>query len=161
MAIILIVDDEPQNISALKRELTSKNSGWTVLTAAGEVEAAAVLEEESVDVVITDLVMATEQSGIEVLRNAKLKDPLVMVILITAFEKRLDRYRAFDLGAFDCVQKNTPGVIAAEEIALKTQAALRFRELALQQIESERRVSFLRRYFDPRVFGILEKIRRY
>lgn len=157
MTCVLIVDDELQNRNAMERELSDKNPAWTILTAANESEAATLLNHHTIDVVITDLVMATAQSGMEVLRHAKLKDPLIMVILITAFEKSLDRYRAFELGAFDCVQKNMPGIIAAEEIFVKMQAALRFRELAGQHIENQKRLTFLKRYFDPRVFGMLEK----
>ncbi|MGO9304644.1 MAG: response regulator [Candidatus Korobacteraceae bacterium] len=157
MPTLLIVDDEPQNLTALKRELSDRSPTWTVYAAGNELEAGALLKQHAIDVIITDLVMGTDQSGMEVLRQAKAKDPLVMVILITAFEKHLDRYRAFELGAFDCVQKNMPGVIAAEEIFVKTQAAIRFRDLALQQVENQRRLTFLRRYFDPRVFGMLEK----
>lgn len=156
MAAILLVDDEAENLSALRRELHDRNPAWTLYTAGNEAEAAQVMKQHRIDAIITDLKMANDQSGMEVLREAKTRDPLTMVIMITAFEKLLDRYRAFDLGAFDCVQKNTPGVIAVEEIFVKTQAALRFRELALQQIENERRLSFLRRYFDPRVFGLLD-----
>ncbi|MBR1201512.1 MULTISPECIES: adenylate/guanylate cyclase domain-containing protein [unclassified Bradyrhizobium] len=157
MPSILIVDDEPQNLNALKREVGDRNPDWIILTAANEHEATEVLGGNSIDVVITDLVMATDQSGMEVLRNAKARDPFVMVILITAFEKHLDRYKAFELGAFDCVQKNTPGVIAAEEIIVKTQAALRFRQLTARQIADEKRLTFMKRYFDPRVFGVLEQ----
>lgn len=156
MPSILIVDDELQNLNALRREVADRNPTWTVLTAGSEEEASDTLGKHPVDVVITDLVMATDQSGMEVLRRAKQKDPFIMVILITAFEKHLDRYKAFELGAFDCVQKNTPGIIAAEEIIIKTQAALRFRELTTLQIENEKRLAFMKRYFDPRVFGILE-----
>jgi class 3 adenylate cyclase len=157
MPTILIVDDELQNLNALKRALIEKNPSWTIHGAGNETEAVAAINQHRIDVVITDLVMATDQSGMEVLRQAKLKDPLTMVIVITAYEKHLDRYRAFELGAFDCVQKNMPGVIAAEEIFVKAQAALRFRELTLQEIENQRRMTFLRRYFDPRVFGVIEK----
>jgi adenylate cyclase len=156
MAAILIVDDEVENLNALKRELHDRSPAWTIYTASNETEAAGVMTQNCVDVIITDLKMASDQSGMEVLRQAKTRDPLMMVIMITAFEKLLDRYRAFELGAFDCVQKNTPGIVAAEEIFVKTQAALRFRELALGQVENERRLTFLRRYFDPRVFGVLE-----
>jgi adenylate cyclase len=157
MATILIVDDESQNLRALKRALGDKGPAWTILTAGSEAEAGTMLTQGGIDLVITDLVMATDQGGMEVLRKAKEKDPLIMVILITAFEKHLDRYKAFDLGAFDCVQKNMPGIIAVEEIFVKAQAALRFRDLALQQILDQRRLTYLRRYFDPRVFGVLEK----
>lgn len=157
MPNILIVDDEIQNLNALKRELQDRSPSWTIYTATNENEAKPIIEQKSIDVVITDLKMMNDQSGMEVLRHAKSADPLVMVIMITAFEKLLDRYRAFELGAFDCVQKNTPGIVAAEEIYIKTAAALRFRELALSEVESEKKVGFLRRYFDPRVYGVLEK----
>lgn len=157
MATILIVDDEVQNVNSLKRELQDRNPSWTIRTAGNEPEAIDLINQHRPDAIITDLVMATDQSGMNVLRHAKSYDPLIMVILITAFEKRLDRYRAFELGAFDCVQKNTPGIVAAEEISIKTQAALRFRDLALQQIEDQKQLTFLRRYFDPRVFGVIEK----
>lgn len=156
MPAILIVDDEGPNLNALKRELHDRCPSWTLYTATNEAEAGHVISQYPLDVIITDLKMTHDQSGMEVLRQAKARDPLMMVIMITAFEKLLDRYRAFDIGAFDCVQKNTPGIVAAEEIFVKTQAALRFRELALQQVENERRLTFLRRYFDPRVFGLLE-----
>jgi len=128
-----------------------------IQTASNETDATELLKRHQFDLIITDLVMGTEQGGMEILRQAKGKDPLVMVILITAFEKHLDRYRAFELGAFDCVQKNMPGIIAAEEIFVKAQAALQFRDLALHEIENQKHVAFLKRYFDPRVFGMLEK----
>lgn len=156
MPTILIVDDEQQNLNALKREMADRNPVWDILTAAGEKEASELLSAHKVDVVITDLVMATDQSGMEVLRQAKQRDPFAMVILITAFEKHLDRYKAFELGAFDCVQKNMPNIIAVEEIIIKTQAALSFRELTARQLDNEKRLAFMKRYFDPRVFGVLE-----
>ena len=161
MPSILIIDDELQNVNALRRELSERSPAWTIISASDEVGAMSLLNQHQVDVVITDLVMTTDQSGMEVLRQAKQKDPLMMVILITAFENHLDRYRAFELGAFDCIQKNTPGVVAAEEIFVKTQAALRFRELANQQISNQRRLSFLKRYFDPRVFSALKMLLIY
>jgi len=157
MPTILIVDDEPENLTGMTRELSDRNPGWTIVTAENETKALDTVRQNQIDAVITDLVMATNQSGMEILREAKLKDPLTMVILITAFEKNLDRYRAFELGAFDCVQKNTPGVIALEEISIKAQAALRFRELALKQIESQKHLGFMKRYFDPRVFSVIER----
>ncbi len=157
MPSVLIVDDEPENLKSLKRFLEDRDATLVVSTASNEAEALAILNGTPPDVIISDLVMTTDQGGMEVLVQAKLKDPLIMVILITAFEKKLERYRAFELGAFDCVQKNVPGVIAAEEILVKTKAAIRFRDLARQQVENERRLTFLKRYFDPRVFGTIEQ----
>lgn len=155
MARILIVDDEQENREALHRALGDENPDWVILDAPSESEARLMIEQqlakkEPVDVVLTDLVMASEQSGMTLLQEARKLDPLVMAILFTAKEKSLDRYGAFDYGAFDVVEKNIRGTAAVREINIKTRAALRYREWS-------QRINFLRRYFDPRVFETIEK----
>jgi adenylate cyclase len=84
------------------------------------------------------------------LQGARKLDPLIMAILFTAKEKSLDRYGAFDYGAFDVIEKNIRGATAAREINVKTRAALRYREWS-------QRINFLGRYFDPTVFETIEK----
>jgi CheY-like chemotaxis protein len=42
MPCILLVDDELQNLNAMKRELSDRDPTWQVITAGNEVEAAAV-----------------------------------------------------------------------------------------------------------------------
>ncbi len=154
MARVMIVDDEVENLSALKRALGDENPDWEILSAENEEQCLSMLEEqlrvgEPIDVVLTDLVMATESSGMNVLQKARRIDPLIMAILFTAKEKSLDRYAAFDHGAFDVVEKNIRGTAASREINIKTRAALRYREWSAQ-------INFLRRYFDPRVFKTIE-----
>ena len=154
MANILIVDDEQENRDALKRALGDNNPNWRIQVAAGESDASRILREqikkgEPVDVVLTDLVMESERSGMTMLQRAHEIDPLVMAILFTAKEKNLDRYAAFEYGAFDVVEKNIRGTKAVREIDIKTRAALRYREWSM-------RIGFLRRYFDPRVFAAIE-----
>jgi len=153
---ILLVDDEQGNLRSLRRYLTDASPDWDILTSSNESEAVALLRQKSFDLVITDLVMTNEQSGMDVLATVKAEYPMTMVILITAFEKKLDRYKAFELGAFDCIQKNAPGVIAAEEILVKARAAIRFRDLALQHAEAQSRLVVLRRYFDPRFLKVVD-----
>jgi class 3 adenylate cyclase len=155
MARILIVDDEIENLNALKRALGDSNPDWEILTALNENEGKNILErqlaeKQPIEVVLTDLVMESEQSGMNILQVARHLDPLVMTILFTAKEKSLDRYAAFDIGAFDVVEKNILGTAAAREINIKTRAALRYREWS-------QRINFLRRYFDPKVFDVIEK----
>ena len=155
MSRILIVDDEKLNRDALKLALSDANPDWDILTAEGECEGIRIIEaqlekREPVDVVLTDLVMDTEQSGMTMLKEARKIDPTLMAILFTAKEKSLDRYAAFDYGAFDVVEKTIRGTAAAREINIKTRAALRYREWS-------QRISFLRRYFDPKVFDTIEK----
>lgn len=155
MARILIVDDEKENRKALKLALSDENPDWQIFTAANEIEGKRMIEQqlaknEPIDVVLTDLVMQSEQSGMNMLQEARKLDPLIMSILFTAKERNLDRYAAFDYGAFDVVEKNIRGAAANREINIKTRAALRYREWS-------QRINFLRRYFDPRVFETIEK----
>jgi class 3 adenylate cyclase len=155
MARILVVDDEPENRDALKLALGDENPDWEIFTASSESEGCVLLKQqidkrEPIDVVLTDLVMATEDGGMNMIIEARRLDPLIMAILFTAKEKSLDRYAAFDYGAFDVVEKNIRGASAGREINVKTRAALRYREWS-------QRINFLRRYFDPRVFDTIEK----
>lgn len=155
MARILIVDDEKENRLALKRALQDENPDWEILVAASEKEGEKILlqqleKDSPIDVVLTDLVMKSETSGMTMLERARAMDPLVMAILFTAKEKSLDRYAAFDFGAFDVVEKNIRGVTAVREINIKTRAALRYREWS-------QRINFLRRYFDPKLFDAIER----
>jgi adenylate cyclase len=151
---ILIVDDEKENLEALKRALEDENPAWKIYTAQSDKEGlkklrTQVTKGEPIDVVLTDLVMQSEQSGMTMLQEARKIDPLVMAILFTAKEKNLDRYKAFDYGAFDVVEKNIRGTTAVREINIKTRAALRYREWS-------QRINFLRRYFDPKLFDAIE-----
>ena len=154
MARILIVDDEKENREALKLALGDQNPEWEILTAENECDGKALVEKQlaekkPIDVVLTDLVMTSEQSGMDMLLEARKIDPLIMAILFTAKEKNLDRYAAFDYGAFDVVEKNIRGTSAVREINIKTRAALRYREWS-------ERINFLRRYLDPRLFSTIE-----
>lgn len=154
---VLIIDDEPENLTALKRHLGDENPGWLIFTAPGEeagkqVIKDQILKNEPIDVLITDLVMESENSGMNIIEYARRLDPAIMTILFTAKEKNLDRYAAFELGAFDVVEKNIRGVSAAREILIKTRAALGFRR-------QHDHLAFLRRYFDPKVFSSIENNR--
>ncbi len=155
MSRILIIDDEIENLESLKRALGDENPDWEILTANNESEGEKVLrkhldDKKPVDVVLTDLVMDSEESGMNILQKARELDPLIMAILFTAKEKSLNRYTAFDYGAFDVVEKNIRGTTASREINIKTRSALRYREWS-------QRINFLRRYFDPKVFDVIER----
>lgn len=155
MPRILIVDDEKENRENLKLALGDSNPDWTIFTAADEKLALELMNDqmakkEPVDVVLTDLVMTSEQSGMNLLQQIRVLDPFIMSILFTAKETILDRYAALDHGAFDVVEKNIRGTTAVREIETKTRAALRYREWS-------RRISFLRRYFDPKMFDLIER----
>lgn len=155
MPRILIIDDEVENLNSLKRALGDENPDWDILTANNESVGEEILlrqiaSNQLIDVVLTDLVMECEESGMNILQKARRIDPLIMAILFTAKEKSLDRYAAFDHGAFDVVEKNIRGTSAVREIIIKTRAALRYREWS-------QKINFLRKYFDPRVFDSIDR----
>jgi class 3 adenylate cyclase len=156
MARILIVDDEIENLNALKRALGDEDPTWEIFTAQTEEQAKEALgqqlsKRQPIDLVLTDLVLESEErGGMNVLQEAQRIDPLLMSILFTAKEKSLDRYQAFDYGAFDVVEKNIRGTAAVREIIIKAKAALRYRGWS-------QKINFLRRYFDPKVFAVIER----
>jgi class 3 adenylate cyclase/CheY-like chemotaxis protein len=156
MSKILIVDDKQYNLDAFKLALEDSGMDIEIFMANNEHEAGSVILKNDLDLIISDLIMLSESSGMDVLKNAKEKDPLTMVIIVTAYEKKLDRYKAFELGAFDCIEKGTPGVKTEQELVYKTKNALRFRETALGFLNSQRKIDFLKRYFDPKVFSTIE-----
>ncbi len=76
---ILVVDDAPDTLEVLKRNLVS--AGYQVYTASSVTEALEILDASPVDVVITDLKMP-KISGIDLVRHVRenLKDTEVMMI---------------------------------------------------------------------------------
>jgi class 3 adenylate cyclase/CheY-like chemotaxis protein len=157
MPQVLIVDNDPIYLDALRLYLSDLNHDWEIITAANETEGVSILEAKEIDLVLTDLVMLSEQGGMELLRFAKQKDPLVMTILYTGRDEKLDRYKAFEIGAFDCILRTAPGIKMGEEMNVKARAALQFRALAQELIREQQRIEFLKRYFDPHVFEKIEQ----
>jgi DNA-binding NtrC family response regulator len=76
---ILVVDDAPDTLEVLQRNLQSR--GHQVFTASAVAEALAILEQTAVDLVITDLKMP-KVSGLELVRHVRenFKDTGVMMI---------------------------------------------------------------------------------
>jgi adenylate cyclase len=156
MRHILIVDNEIENRENLQLALQDENLEWNITTASSDFEALEIIKarlktDEAIEVLLTDLVMETQQSGMTLLKEAVRLDPLIMAILFTAKERSLDRYEAFNYGAFDVVEKNILGIAAHREINVKTRAALRYREW------SHSHIKFLRRYFDSKLFDSVMK----
>ena len=93
---ILVVDDEKIIRSMLKRYL--QNRGHTIKTARNGLEAAAVIEKEIFDVVITDLRMELVD-GFEVCHLVKKQSPDTGVIVVTGSAYAENEEKAFTCGA--------------------------------------------------------------
>ncbi len=99
---ILIVDDAPDTLEVLQRNLSSR--AYQVFTAPGVAEAIQVLEQNPVDLVITDLKMP-RASGLDLVRHVRenLKDTEVM--LITGYASIEGAVQAVKSGAEEYLSK--------------------------------------------------------
>ena len=83
-AKILVVDDSPPTLEVIQRNLEA--AGYEVFSAPSVEEAIAFLEQNSVDLVITDIKMP-KISGLELLKYVKenLKGTEIMIIKLLVF----------------------------------------------------------------------------
>jgi DNA-binding NtrC family response regulator len=79
---ILVVDDAPDTLEVLQRNLQSQ--GYTVFTAPGVGEATRILEETPLDLVITDLKMP-KVSGLDLVRHVQENFRNTEVMMITGY----------------------------------------------------------------------------
>ena len=100
---ILVVDDEPDVLDSIVKLL--KNSNYKCLTALNSEEALAIFKEKHPLVVLTDLKMEHELSGIDVLEQIKAEDPNAVVLIYTAYGTVPRAVKAMQKGAFDFIQK--------------------------------------------------------
>lgn len=131
---ILVVDDEDAVRQAVKRRL--EREGHIVDEADNEDAAAEKIRtsEPSYDLVVTDMVMNTEQAGVSVLKAAVGRDIFTEVIVLTAYGNVANAVECMKLGAFDYVEKNIPGVDVYDLLALKVDQAMQRRESSLKTI---------------------------
>jgi DNA-binding NtrC family response regulator len=134
MARVLVVDDEDEVRSALKRRLEREE--YEVVTAASAEDAKATIQAMSptFDVVVTDMSMEEADSGLEVLRDAVAHDIFTEVIVLTAYGNVGNAVESMRRGAFDYLEKNIPGVDVYELLALKVNQALERRRSAVSTV---------------------------
>jgi DNA-binding NtrC family response regulator len=102
-ARILVVEDERAIQIALSGLL--KREGYDVVVAGTGEEAVEKLEENSIDLVITDLALGKGISGMDVLKAAKKMRPETVVVMITAHGSETIAVEAMKNGAEDYVPK--------------------------------------------------------
>ncbi|MFN4179520.1 MAG: response regulator [Armatimonadota bacterium] len=131
MGKILVVDDEELAREAIKLRL--ERDGHQVDTAANEAEAIEKIRTSNppYDVIITDMVMESENSGLEVLKAALLRDVLTEVIVLTAYGSVANAVECLKRGAYDYLEKNIPGVDVYDLLALKVERAMEHRAESL------------------------------
>jgi DNA-binding NtrC family response regulator len=99
---VLIVDDDKAFLQILAERM--QNRGMEVTTAESAAAALQLLEKESYDAVLLDLMMP-EMGGIEALQIMRKKQPEVQVIFVTGHPSVSKGVEAMKLGAMDFIPK--------------------------------------------------------
>jgi two-component system, NtrC family, response regulator HydG len=99
---ILIVDDDPGHLAALKT--ITRSWGYATQTADDGVGAVEVVKSEPVDLVLMDVRMA-KMSGIEALEKITAYNPSIPVIIMTAYSSVESAVEALKTGAYDYLIK--------------------------------------------------------
>ena len=120
---VLVVDDEEQDLETMTSILRSELSSSRILTAKGPEEALQAARENTVNVVITDMVFdAQAEAGYEVLLELRNADPRIQVIVLTNFPDYANAVRCMRAGCVDYFDKsaNPSDIVApvAEAIEL-------------------------------------------
>ena len=148
-ATILVVDDEAEIREGLEILLTSE--GYQVDPAENAQQGCDRLEARPYDLVLLD-VSLPDRNGIELLRELKQRDPLLSIILITAYGS-IDMARAaFKNGALDYITKPWSN----DELLAQVAQAVEGRRLREENVQLKRALK--QRYNFPNIVGQSEKM---
>ena len=118
MFTVLVVEDD-QPLSRLFGTILGRN-GYNVHTVCTASAALHCLEQEYVDLIITD-VMLPGMDGFELIRQLRESGSTLPILLVTARETLADKERGFTAGADDYMVKP----VEVEELLLRVRALLR------------------------------------
>ncbi len=126
---ILVVDDEKFIRDSMQRAI--KNAGYTCTTAGNTQEALQILEEQNIDVVITDIAMPGA-SGIQLLEMVKEKHN-ANVIVMTGFPEGLKYEEIIEKGASDFIYKP----VTTKELLVRLKRVVRERAVLTERNKAE------------------------
>lgn len=127
LASLLLVDDDSVNLAILRDILTAER--YKVITATGAEQALAVLEEQPVDLVISDIMMPGV-SGYTLVRRLRERFPLLdlPIVLLTARGSAEDIVAGFQAGANDFIRKPVDAWVLKARVRVLTELKLSFEE---------------------------------
>jgi adenylate cyclase len=168
---ILVVDDTPKNVKLLADLLSVK--GYGVVTAGSGREGLALIDADTPDLVLLDVVMP-EMSGYEVCRKIR-ENPatqILPVVMVTALDPAEERIKGLEAGADDFLTKP----INQAELLVRVRSLLRIKELydtvqdqaaqlthwnktleqrVEEQVTQLERMSRLKRFFSPQLAELI------
>lgn len=99
---ILVVDDDPSHLTALKTII--KSWGYTVSLADDGTQAVENVKERPFDLILMDVRM-TQMSGIEALKKINDYNPAIPILIMTAYSSVDSAVEALKAGAYDYLTK--------------------------------------------------------
>ncbi len=134
--VVLVVDDDRVGRESLAEGVAEM--GYRALAAASGAEALAILENEPVDLVLTDLRMP-DMDGLELLSRVRQRDSKVFVMLVTAYATVGTAVEAMKRGAFYYIMKP----IDLDHLRAHLEAAFKAQDLLLENILLRERIQHL------------------
>lgn len=121
---VLVADDEPVNLQVLTNQLTLE--GYEVITASNGEEVLRIIEEQSIELLILDIMMP-KMSGFEVCQRLREKYSLMdlPILMLTAKSQVRDKITSFEVGANDYLTKPCD----KEELLSRVKTLVRLRSL--------------------------------
>ncbi|MDG1937561.1 MAG: response regulator [Pseudomonadales bacterium] len=96
---VLFVDDEKSILVALRR--LCRNTGWDIYTAESGDEGLAIIDEHTIDLVVSDMRMP-KMNGAEFLGQVVERSPSTVRILLTGYSEVTATLAAIDKGKIFC-----------------------------------------------------------
>ncbi len=141
---ILVVDDDDHLRLVLQETLTS--CGYQVMVAASGNEAVKILDQEEIDLLITDLMMPGIK-GVELVGLAKEKQPQIGAIVITAYGTIDRAVESMQKGAFDFITKP----FSINQIESRVQRFFEFQNLQKENVVLKKKLENYR--IDTKIVG--------
>lgn len=122
--VVLVVDDSPESLGMLNVALNTQ--GFTALVALNGLQALAIAEKVTPDVILLDAIMP-EMDGFETCKRLKVLLPNTPIIFMTGLTDVDDVVKGFDAGGIDYVTKP----IAPDEVIARIKRHIQTAKLAL------------------------------
>jgi response regulator RpfG family c-di-GMP phosphodiesterase len=84
---VLLVDDEPTVLRAVKRGFAMRRPNWNILSVSSPIEAMVRLETETFDIVISDFEMP-QLNGVELMKLVKRKQPEALRLILSGLPRQ-------------------------------------------------------------------------
>lgn len=135
MCRVLVIDDEEDVVRNVQRRL--ERSGYSVQSASSATAGVEAVSSNprAFDVIVTDMSMEDPDAGLHVLQAAFARDLFAEVIVMTAYGNVANAVECMRRGAFDYIEKNTPGQDAYELLAAKVEDAMDRRRQNMRTVE--------------------------